>query len=45
MILNKEGARRPIVIPDRREVPKGILLQEIKKAGLTVGEFVELLSR
>ena len=45
IILNKEGAGRPIVIPDSREVPKGIPLQEIKKAGLTVAEFVELLDR
>ena len=45
MILNKPGERYNISIPDHREVSHDLLSKEIKKAGLTVAEFIELLNR
>ena len=45
MILTKPGARYNVNIPDHREVSRGVLLKEIKKAGLTVSEFIDLLNR
>lgn len=34
---------RRLVVPDHKEVAKGTLRAIIKQAGLTVGEFVELM--
>ena len=45
MVLNKPGARYNLSIPDHREVSRDLLSKEIKKAGLTVAEFIELLNR
>ncbi len=45
MVLEKQGVLEHLSIPDHREVRVGTLLREIKKAGLTVAEFIELLER
>ena len=45
MILNKDGERYNVNIPNHREVSKGVLLKEIRKSGLTVEQFIELLNR
>ena len=45
MILTKPGERHNVNIPNHREVKVGLLLKEIRKAGLTVAEFIELLNR
>ena len=45
MILTKPGERHNINIPNHREVKPGTLLSEIRKAGLTRDEFIELLDR
>ena len=45
MILTKPGERHNVNIPNHREVKTGTLLREIRKAGLTVAEFIELLNR
>ena len=45
MVLNKPGVRHNLSIPDHREVSRDLLSKEIKKAGLTVAEFIELLNR
>ena len=45
MILTKPGEGYSVNIPNHREVSRGTLLKEIKKAGLTIAEFIELLNR
>ena len=45
MVLEKPGVRNRLSIPNHREVKVGTLLGEIRKAGLTVAEFIELLNR
>ena len=45
MILTKPGEQHSVNIPDHREVRVGTLLKELKKAGLTRDEFIELLGR
>ena len=45
MILTKPGERYTVNIPNHREIKVGTLLREIRKAGLTVAEFIELLDR
>lgn len=43
MILGKPGAAVTLSIPDHKELDKGLLRGQIRKAGLTVQEFVKLL--
>jgi predicted RNA binding protein YcfA (HicA-like mRNA interferase family) len=44
VILRKEGLRRPVPIPKHRgDLPRPLLLEIIKEAGLTQEEFLELL--
>lgn len=43
VILVKGGVRANLSIPQHRELGPGILTKQIKKAGLTVDEFLELL--
>ena len=45
MILSKPGQRYNVSIPNHREVSRNLLLKEIKKAGLTPAQFIELLGR
>ena len=45
MILEKQGVREHLSIPDHHEVRVGRLLREIRKSCLTVAEFIELLNR
>ena len=45
MILNKPGEWYNLSISDHRELSRKVLSKEIKKAGLTVTEFIELLNR
>jgi len=41
--MKKEGIMLILTIPLHRELDKGLLRSQIKKAGLTVEEFIELL--
>ena len=41
-VLTKPG-RRPITVPLHRELDRGLLRDLIRDAGLTVGQFCELL--
>ncbi|MDI3548177.1 MAG: hypothetical protein PWR10_1829 [Halanaerobiales bacterium] len=43
VMLIKIGERRPLVIPNHKEIAKGTLRSIIREAGLTVQEFIELL--
>lgn len=46
MVLRQAVApHRRLVVPDHREIAKGTLRALIRQAGLTVLEFVALLSR
>ena len=45
MMLKKPGMKPTLSIPDHREVKRNTLAREIRKAGLTVAEFIELLNR
>ena len=45
LILEKTGAHYHLSIPNHREVSLKVLFREIKKAGLTRAEFLELLGR
>ena len=45
MILKKVGAVPTLSIPSHREVSKYTLAREIRKAGLTIAQFAELLDR
>ncbi len=45
MVLEKPEVRNHLSIPDHREVGVGTLLGELRKAGLTVAQFIELLDR
>ncbi|MBI4672843.1 MAG: type II toxin-antitoxin system HicA family toxin [Chloroflexi bacterium] len=44
LILRKEGLERPTPVPIHSgDIPRKLVLQIIKEAGLTVEEFLELL--
>ena len=43
MILGKPGVPVTLSIPDHQELDKGLLRRQIRKAGLTVEEFVKFL--
>ena len=43
IILGKPGVPVVLSIPDHKELDKGLLRGQIRKAGLTVEEFVRLL--
>ncbi len=45
MILKKRGAVPTLSIPDHRELSTHTLAREIRKAGLSVAEFIALLDR
>ena len=45
MILKKTGVIPVISIPNHREVSTYTLAREIRKSGLTVAQFIELLRR
>ena len=45
LILEKPGAYYHLSIPNHREVSRKVLFRELKKAGLTRAEFIELLRR
>lgn len=45
MIMEKAGVIPVLSIPNNREVSKYTLAREIRKAGLTVAQFIELLNR
>ena len=42
-VYTKEGVSRPIVIPDWPEVPVFIITNNLRSAGLTREEYLELL--
>lgn len=43
MILGKAGVRYNLSVPDHRQLKRGTLRSLIRKAGLTVDEFIKLL--
>jgi len=43
--MTKAGSVLTLSIPDHRELDRGLLRSQIRKAGITVDEFVELLKR
>lgn len=43
VVLTKPGAKKTIVVPTRREIPKGTLRSLIRDAEITVDEFLTLL--
>lgn len=43
IILIRDEPYAKVVVPERRQLPKGTLRRIIRDAGLTVDEFVELL--
>lgn len=45
MILVKDGHMATLSVPDHREVAKGTLRSLIRSSGLTVDEFIGLLSK
>ena len=45
MILEKTGVAPHLSIPNHREVSTNTLAREIRKAGLTTSQFIELLNR
>lgn len=44
IILTKAGVRYNLSVPNHRSLKKGTLRSLIRKAGLTVAEFIQLLS-
>ena len=45
MILRKQGVHTVLSVPDHRTLKRGTLRGLIRSSGLTVDEFLELLSR
>ena len=45
VLLVKPGVLCGLTVPDHKEVRRGTLRSLIREAGLTVGQFVELLDR
>lgn len=43
ILRQREQPHRRLVVPDHREIAKGTLRAIIRQAGLTVGEFEDLL--
>lgn len=43
IIMVKDGSIASLSVPDHRELARGTLRSLIRDAGLTVGEFIELL--
>lgn len=43
LIYEKEGILRPVVIPRYREIPEFIILRNLKTAGITRKEYLQLL--
>jgi predicted RNA binding protein YcfA (HicA-like mRNA interferase family) len=44
-VLVKPGMRVTLSIPDHRELDRGLLRDQIRKAGITVDAFVKLLRK
>lgn len=43
LIYTKEGITRPIIIPKYRQIPEFIILNNLKTAGITRKEYLELI--
>lgn len=43
VLRHRDPPHRRLVVPDHREIAKGTLRKLIREAGLTVGEFSELV--
>jgi predicted RNA binding protein YcfA (HicA-like mRNA interferase family) len=41
--VNEHGNARLVIVPERREIPKGTLLAILKQAALSRQEFLDLL--
>ena len=45
IVMVKEGVAANLSIPDHKELDRGLLRSQIRKAGLTIEEFIELLKK
>ncbi len=45
MVYSKEEVLRPVIIPKYREIPEFIILKNLKTAGITRNEYLELLKK
>lgn len=45
IVMIKDGVAANLSIPDHKEIDRGLLRSQIRKAGLTIEEFVELLKK
>lgn len=43
LVYQKEGLLRPIIIPKYKEIPEFIILKNLKTAGISREEYLELL--
>ncbi|WP_346297701.1 type II toxin-antitoxin system HicA family toxin [Geoglobus acetivorans] len=41
--VDEDGSHRLVIIPRKKNIPKGTLLSILKQAGLSKDEFLELL--
>jgi hypothetical protein len=44
-VLIKDGCRATLSIPDHKELDRGLLRDQIRKAGLSVSDFITLLRK
>lgn len=45
IVMVKEGVAANLSIPDHKEIDRGLLRSQIRKAGLTVEEFIKVLKK
>lgn len=45
MVMTKAGCKARLVIPRHRTVKQGLLVRQIRNAGLTVDEFLDLYNQ
>jgi len=45
LVYTKKGIDRPIIIPVYREIPEFIILRNLKTAGISRKEYLELLAK
>lgn len=45
MVYQKEGILRPVIIPKYKHIPEFIILKNLKTAGISREEYLELLKK
>jgi len=43
LILSKEGVKRPIVIPEKDEVPVFVILNNLRSAGISREKYLQMM--